>query len=996
MQPHVAPDSPASEEPASTTPDPEGTATPPPFRFDIEDLGSLASAGVIRRGVGYFREDRVMALDWTEDGLWATVEGSLKEPYGVEIGYDEEGELVFDCTCPFDGEPVCKHAVAALVASTAHRSASEQELLGAEERARQERFDSAVTQVRVRHVGGDRWFGTWEARSTGLYGQAAKVWTVQIRALVEPLNHCDCPDFANNRLGTCKHIEAVLHHLRKRAPKKFERLARRGPPMPVIAVDWTGDDGPEVVLRRTDSASGELRVLLERHFEPDGRFAGRLPEGLFSLGHELGGRTDVLLGNDVLSLARRHAEDDVHALRAERVKREIRSAGDRLPGVHARLYPYQVDGVAFLAASGRALLADDMGLGKTLQAIAAVKWLSSHEGVRRTLVVCPASLKAQWAREIERFTGDDTLVIGGPAAQRGVQWRSRSPWTIVNYELLLRDRTVIQTDLAPDLLILDEAQRIKNWRTKSAAAVKQLQTRYAFVLTGTPLENRLEDLYSLMQVIDPRLLGPLWRFLAAFHVVDPRGAVLGFRNLGALRKRLTPVMLRRDRSLVRDQLPDRIQLQLDVPLTDRQRELHDEAASNAARLASIMKRRPLTPQEHNRLMAALQTARMACDAAGLVDKETTGSPKLTELGRLLEELCVDGARKVVVFSEWERMTAMAEGVARELGLGTVRLHGGVPSARRGALIDRFREDPSVQVFLSTDAGGVGLNLQAATALINLDLPWNPAKLEQRIARIHRLGQREPVQVVLLVAQDSYEQRVETLIQGKQDLFDNVVDPEATGEAVTLGAGVVKKLMSALLDEEADGAEAADAPTGQEEVTAQPAEIGQADGEEVTAQPAETGQADGPSEPQGTEPPTVALQQEVAGEPADPPHQEPAPTILPGGADRHGPRRSDLERRLRAADHLLEGGFGPEALDLAADAMVAALAGRLGRRPPGLDAAPVWLFAELVPQGAITVEQAAMVARCLALVRTPSIPAGLCQQVLADARMMVGQLEPAGP
>ncbi len=237
------------------------------------------------------------------------------------------------------------------------------------------------------------------------------------------------------------------------------------------------------------------------------------------------------LGDDALDFARHLAARAAHRLRADEIRGRILATGGRLPGVRTTLYPYQVEGVAFLAGTGRALLADDMGLGKTLQAIAAAAWLRQHEGVRRVLIICPASLKHQWAREIERFTGLETQIIQGPAAERGVQYRSDAAFLIVNYELVLRDLAVLNETLCPDLVILDEAQRIKNWRTRIASAVKRIPSRYAFVLTGTPLENRLEDLYSLMQVVDPQVLGPLWRYLVDFHVTDDRGKVLGYRNL---------------------------------------------------------------------------------------------------------------------------------------------------------------------------------------------------------------------------------------------------------------------------------------------------------------------------------------------------------------------------------------------------------------------------------------------------------------------------------
>jgi hypothetical protein len=218
-----------------------------------------------------------------------------------------------------------------------------------------------------------------------------------------------------------------------------------------------------------------------------------------------------------------------------------------------------------------------------------------------------------------------------------------------------------------------------------------------------------------------------------------------------------------------------------------------------------MKRRPLTPGEQNRMMAALQRARMACNAAVLVDPELveerreqvdSSAPKLDELETLLDELCRIAGLKAVVFSQWAIMTELVEQRVRRMGLGSVRLHGGVPTANRGKLMDRFRDDDAVQVFISTDAGGVGLNLQNAVVLIDLDIPWNPAILDQRIARVHRLGQKQKVQAILLVAPESYEERVLELVQGKRQLFDNVVHEDATEDVV----GVSKRLAEVLAED----------------------------------------------------------------------------------------------------------------------------------------------------------------------------------------------------
>ncbi|MFO0750331.1 MAG: SNF2-related protein [Myxococcota bacterium] len=522
-----------------------------PFLFDAERLQALASEAVVRRGVAYFNEHRVVSLGWDEARLWAEVQGSQPElAYQVDVALDEDREPLACCTCPFDLEPACKHVVAALMAYAAQIDLAEVE--SAAEQAIAERQRRARTEVVVQHLAGELTFGTWAARSVSDAGASLRPYRVHLRSTTERINACSCPDFAGNRLGTCKHIEAVLHRLAKRHIDAHE------PALPVVYLAWPGasDDGaPAIAVRRPRSVAPEVAALLERHFDPRGTLRGALPEAWDAVEQDLGQRDDVHLGDDARAHALRVATDLAHARRGEAIRDAITRSGGHLPGVRARLYPYQTEGVAMLASAGRALLADDMGLGKTLQAIAAARWLFDHAGVARVLVVCPASLKAQWAREVRRFTGLDAVVVEGGAAPRLAQYRQHAPFTIVNYEIVVRDQSAIAAALGPDLLVLDEAQRIKNWRTKTAAAIKAIETRYAFVLSGTPLENRLEDLYSVMQVVDARVLGPLWQFMRRFHVSDERGKVVAYRNLSELRRRLAPVMLRRDKRVVRTSSP---------------------------------------------------------------------------------------------------------------------------------------------------------------------------------------------------------------------------------------------------------------------------------------------------------------------------------------------------------------------------------------------------------------------------------------------------------
>jgi hypothetical protein len=377
-------------------------------------------------------------------------------------------------------------------------------------------------------------------------------------------------------------------------------------------------------------------------------------------------------------------------------------------------------------------------------------------------------------------------VIQGAPPVRRRQYHEPGFFKIANYELVLRDADEMQR-MQPDVIILDEAQRIKNWRTKTADAVKRLRSRYAFVLTGTPLENRLDELYSVFQFLDPTILGPLWRFNQQYFQLEmrPTGSfkVLGYKNLDQLRGRIGPYVMRRTRDQVLDDLPDRTDNNYFVEMTREQWNAYEEYQSLLAKLIATSKRRALSPKERDLILMSLIKMRLICNALALHDPEAAAkdpertAPKLRELRAILEDEVAHNGHKAIVFSQWTKMLDLTEPGLDRLKLGYVKLTGAVPTARRGALIERFFEDPGCRVFLSSDAGGVGLNLQAASLVINLDLPWNPAVLEQRIARAHRHGQPRPVQVVNLIAQGTIEERILDTLAAKQHVFASIFGVE---------------------------------------------------------------------------------------------------------------------------------------------------------------------------------------------------------------------------
>lgn len=646
-------------------------------------------------------------------------------------------------------------------------------------------------------------FSQFEVKSV-----SGHAYRVEIRSLDELQNSCTCPDYKTNLIGTCKHIEGVLIYLEKAYGKRLKKLAEGRPRGAQIYLHHGMDVTLRVTLPLPDRAP--IKELLTRYFDPAGLLVGSplqtLPP-LLSAIENLPTRDRPLVSvaeavREYLALLQdREAVQQQKEWFLDQVKRGRRT----FDVLSTKLYPYQEQGAMHLAFGRRAMLADDMGLGKTVQAIAASALLKEMRDIQRALIICPASLKHQWAREIRRFTSLPVIVVEGNLAARRDLYRDSSFFKIINYELVRRDMDEL-LKLRPDLIILDEAQRIKNWRAKTAQMVKSLPSRYAFVLTGTPLENRIDELYSIFQFLDPRILGPLWHFNDRFYELEKRESgtykVLGYKNIDQLRALIAPYVLRRTRDEVLKDLPPRVDNNFFVEMTDPQWRAYREFQEQVAKLLSKAKRLLLTPKEHQILLMCLVKMRLICNALALHDKEIppkdrekTG-PKLTELDEILSEEIASNGHKAVVFSQWANMLALTEPIIQRVGLDYVKLTGAVPSAKRGALIQKFFDDPGCRVFLSTDAGGVGLNLQAASLVINLDLPWNPAVLEQRIARAHRHGQPSSVQVINLVAKDTIEERMLDTLAAKKNVFATVFGTDESPTSIKfadMGQSLLQKL-----------------------------------------------------------------------------------------------------------------------------------------------------------------------------------------------------------
>lgn len=579
-------------------------------------------------------------------------------------------------------------------------------------------------------------------------------------------NYCSCMDFKTSRLGTCKHIEAVKKWF---GGKRGVHVHRELPPYTSVYLSYRDE---RCVKIRIGSDNKEAYEQLAKDY--------------FDENHALKKSAYARIGS-FLKQARqisdtfrcyKDAIDFIIDIR-EKAKREkiVKTYDDKKLDnlLKVNLYPYQKEGIRFAAKAGKAIIADEMGLGKTIQAIGTAELLRKEGLIGSVLILCPTSLKYQWRSEIKKFTDAEVFVIEGSHLKRKEAYNRPEPYKIISYNSAANDIKILG-GLQTDMLIMDEVQRLKNWNTQISRAARKIESDYSVILSGTPLENKLDELYSIVEFVDNFRLAPYYLFKDKHIITDETGKVLGYKNLNDIGKKLVDILIRRRKKDVKLQMPERSDKNLFIPMTDEQMGMHQEW-QNQVRLLVLKWRRMhfLSDKDRKRLLLFLSQMRMVCDSSYILDQKTRYDTKVDECVNIINDIISEEGEKVVVFSQWERMTRLIAKELEKKEIGFEYLHGGVPSEKRKNLVDNFMNEPSSRVFLSTDAGSTGLNLQSAATIINIDLPWNPAVLEQRIGRIYRLGQQNNIQVINLVTPDSIEQEMLGKLRFKTSMFEGVLD-----------------------------------------------------------------------------------------------------------------------------------------------------------------------------------------------------------------------------
>jgi ERCC4-related helicase len=690
------------------------------------------------------------------------------DDFRVEI--DLSGlDIKHTCSCNSAGR-YCSHASAALVfladkfEEETGEESRDSEIYSQDEmiyRVMKERQERAAKEDFIVELG-ENIYGFHDIKTA-----RGKTYSITIRDFDTSSGYCSCPDFKTNKLGTCKHLIFAANRIKSMYDVK--KMVKQQP-YPFVEIFCDPLNDYHITYYHKGRLGPAIDCLLKKYFQEDDYILPPQYHQFIRFPEEAREFKQILVRPEVEEKVEAYFENLEMKKLSQHLQPDFKS-------INATLFPYQKEGVYFSLFKKGNIIADEMGLGKTIQAIATAILKGDIYDFKRVLVVCPASLKYQWKKEIEKFSLQDAVVVEGTRSRRhDIYKTSKTYFLVANYEAVLRDITIIKK-FPPDMVILDEAQRIKNYDTQTSHAVKSIPRKHSLVITGTPIENKLIDLYSIMNFIDPSYLAPLWEFSMNHCLFDKskKNKINGYYNLQALKKRLGDKIIRREKLEVMEQLPEVQEMTVPIQLSQEQQEMHSGFARS---LMPFLNKKHKTIYDMQRIFQILTAMRMVCNSTFLIDKQTHISPKLDELKEiLLEKLNIkQGTRKVIIFSEWVTMLKLIEKILQSNKIGYVMLTGSIPVKNRGTLIDEFSNNPDCKIFLSTEAGGSGLNLQAADTVINFELPWNPAKKNQRIGRIHRIGQKSSsLTVINLVAMDSIEERIAGGIELKESLFDAVLN-----------------------------------------------------------------------------------------------------------------------------------------------------------------------------------------------------------------------------
>lgn len=618
-----------------------------------------------------------------------------------------------------------------------------------------------------------------------LTNEKGKQYLITFRDLKRRHGYCSCPDYRTNKLGTCKHLIFAFDKLFSEHNPDMENL----PDYPFIEIFLNPFRENMISWFSPQNPVGATAELLYRYFGNKNFIEENEVADFAGFLNHAGKYKQILIRPEVPEKVSRISE----LLSLEHLQKERTLDFAK---IKSGLLPFQKEGINFATFKTGAVIADEMGLGKAVQAIGTAMMKKQIFGFTKTLIVCSESVIDQWTYEIHKFTDEKVKILGIPVQD----CQGDTFFNMISYEALCSDDAVTIKECSPDLLILDDAQRILNYENPVFANVKAIHRKHILALTGDLAQSNPLDLYSLILLVDPFLLSPLWEFSYEFCFFDKNdpSVVTGFSNVDKLNQKLSQVVISRQKHEVVDQLPTVSRFTVPVKMQPEQIRLHTKSAYEAL---TLIQKSPVSIYDIQQFTRLVNKMRMVCNSTFLVDNSTNIAPKLAELDHILHrKLNIHNSkRKVVIFTSWKRMLNIIAKTLEKSRTEYLEITPGLTTEEKKQRINRFQNENRYKILLLTDAAVRGLDLEITDTLIHFDAAFTSEEKNLRLGNIGKTDEQSPnLTIIELTAAGSIESWAGESVLG-QSLLDRLFemsDSKVIGEP---SPGEIQKLKVSMED-----------------------------------------------------------------------------------------------------------------------------------------------------------------------------------------------------
>ena len=579
-----------------------------------------------------------------------------------------------------------------------------------------------------------------------LTNERGKLYKITFRDIARKHGYCTCPDYRTNKLGTCKHLIFAYENLSLSERELPENL----PAYPFIEIFLNPFRNYKISWFYPEKPQGKTAELIYRYFGnknylDDDQILNFL--GFVERAENFG---QILIRPEVLAkIGKKYEEAAIERLR--------RDAGPDFSELRIKLLLYQQSGADFATFKAGAIIADEMGLGKIVQAIAASEQKMKSFGFAKTLVICPDWNKRHWQSEISNVSGKTSIILNGKGFSELANAKNTG-YFIADFETVVANREAINL-LNPEFLIIDEAQRIKDYESATTAAIKAIPRKHILVLTGNPIENQLIELYSIVLLVDQELLAPLWEFSYQHFYFDEneKNKITGQFDLDKLWKKLEHIIIRRDKQEVIRQLPSVSYIENPVRMHPAQARLHLKYAHEAA---SLLKKNIITAFDRQHFVMLIKMMRHVSNSTFMVDNSANHSSKLMELRHiLLEKLNLgQGNRKILIYTEWDVMNRLIAQLLRSNQISFSEITNDTDPAAHQNILNQFENENRCSVLVSSVPIENPVLSAKVDTIINFDVPISKSLQSSRMGDIANLSVSEGnLTIINLIAEDSIEE-----------------------------------------------------------------------------------------------------------------------------------------------------------------------------------------------------------------------------------------------